>query len=63
MGGAHPWLEMGSTASIFAVARRGEAPAVISALAVAQDVVTRCLVRVPTDGVDLWWALLDRMAR
>jgi DNA-binding transcriptional LysR family regulator len=56
-GGAHSSLELGSTASILAAARRGEAAAVLSALAVAQDVDAGRLVPVPTDGVDLSRAL------
>jgi DNA-binding transcriptional LysR family regulator len=56
-GGAHSSLELGSTASILAAARRGEAPAVLSALAVAEDVDAGRLVPVPTDGVDLSRAL------
>jgi len=56
-GGAHSWLELGSTASILAAARRGEAPAVLSALAVAGDVDAGSLVPVQTEGVDLSRAL------
>jgi DNA-binding transcriptional LysR family regulator len=56
-GGAHSWLELGSTAAILAAARRGEGPAVLSALAVAQDVEAGRLVQVPTEEVDLSRAL------
>lgn len=52
-GGAHSWLELGSTATILAAARRGEGPAVLSALAVAEDVDTGRLAVVRTEGVDL----------
>jgi DNA-binding transcriptional LysR family regulator len=52
-GGAHSWLELGSTASILAAARRGEGPAVLSALAVAEDVDLGRLVPVRTEGIDL----------
>jgi len=56
-GGAHSWLELGSTAAILSAARRGESPAVLSALAVAQDVESGCLVPVQTYGIDLSRAL------
>jgi DNA-binding transcriptional LysR family regulator len=56
-GGAHSSLELGSTAAILAAARRGEGPAVVSALAVAQDVEAGRLVQVPTEEVDLSRAL------
>ncbi len=52
-GGAHSWLELGSTASILAAARRGEGPAVLSALAVAEDVDLGRLMPVRTEGLDL----------
>lgn len=52
-GGAHSWLELGSTAAILAAARRGQGPAVLSALAVAEDVDAGRLVPVPTEGIDL----------
>lgn len=54
-----PWgaprsrLEMGSTVSILAAARRGEGPAVLSALAVAEDIGAGRLVAVPTEDIDL----------
>lgn len=57
--GLAPWgdirsrLELGSTAAIMAAARRGEGPAVLSALAVAADVDAGRLVTVPTEGIDL----------
>lgn len=56
-GGAHSWLELGSTASILAAARRGEGPAVLSALAVAEDIETGRLIPVRTEGLDLSRAL------
>jgi len=52
-GGAHSWLELGSTASILGAARRGQGPAVLSALAVTEEVDAGRLVLVRTDGVDL----------
>jgi DNA-binding transcriptional LysR family regulator len=52
-GGTHSWLELGSTATILAAARRGEGPAVLSALAIAEDVDGGRLVPVRTEGVDL----------
>jgi DNA-binding transcriptional LysR family regulator len=57
--GLAPWgairsrLELGSTAAILAAARRGEGPAVLSALAVAEDVDAGRLVTVTTEGIDL----------
>jgi DNA-binding transcriptional LysR family regulator len=56
-GGAHSWLELGSTATILAAARRGEGPAVLSALAVAEDIEAGRLVQVRTEEVDLSRAL------
>lgn len=56
-GGAHSWLELGSTASILAAARRGDGPAVLSALAVAEDVEAGRLVSVQTEGIELSRAL------
>jgi DNA-binding transcriptional LysR family regulator len=56
-GGAHAWLELGSTATILAAARRGEGPAVLSALAVAEDVAAGRLAMVSTEDVDLTRAL------
>lgn len=56
-GGAQSWLELGSTATILAAARRGEGPAVLSALAVAEDVDAGRLVPVQVDGIDLSRAL------
>ncbi len=52
-GGAHSWLVLGSTAAILAAVRRGEGPAVLSALAVAEDIEAGRLVQVRTDRVDL----------
>lgn len=52
-GGPRSRLELGSTASILAAARRGEGPAVLSALAVAEDISAGRLVAVPTEGIDL----------
>lgn len=52
-GGAHSWLELGSTATILAAARRGDGPAVLSALAIAEDVDAGRLVPVQTEGIDL----------
>jgi DNA-binding transcriptional LysR family regulator len=52
-GGLRSRLELGSTAAILAAARRGEGPAVLSALAVAADLDTGCLVAVRTEGISL----------
>jgi DNA-binding transcriptional LysR family regulator len=52
-GGLHSRLELGSTAAILAAARRGEGPAVLSALAVAADLDTGRLVAVRTEGISL----------
>jgi DNA-binding transcriptional LysR family regulator len=52
-GGLHSRLELGSTAAILAAARRGEGPAVLSALAVAEDLAAGRLTAVPTDGISL----------
>lgn len=52
-GGLHSRLELGSTAAILAAARRGEGPAVLSALAVAADLDTGRLIAVRTDGISL----------
>ena len=52
-GGPHSSLELGSTASILAAARRGEGPAVLSALAVAEDVELGRLMPVQTEGIAL----------
>jgi DNA-binding transcriptional LysR family regulator len=56
-GGLHSRLELGSTAAILAAARRGEGPAVLSALAVAEDLAAGRLAAVPTDGLSLARAL------
>lgn len=52
-GGLRTRLELGSTAAILGAARRGQAPAVVSALAAAADLETGRLVQVLTDGIDL----------
>jgi len=52
-GGLRSHLELGSTAAILAAARRGEGPAVLSDLAVADDLDTGRLVAVPTEGIRL----------
>ena len=52
-GGLRSHLELGSTAAILAAARRGEGPAVLSALAVADDLDIGRLVAVPTEGIRL----------
>lgn len=52
-GAAPPLLEFGSNTGILGAVRRGEGVAVISALAIAEDVAARRVVEVPTDGVDL----------
>jgi DNA-binding transcriptional LysR family regulator len=54
-----PWgqlrwrLELASTAAILAAVRRGEGPAAVSALAVAEDLAAGRLAAVQTDGIDL----------
>ena len=52
-GGLRSHLELGSTTAILAAARRGEGPAVLSALAVADDLDAGRLVAVPTQGISL----------
>jgi DNA-binding transcriptional LysR family regulator len=52
-GGLRSHPELGSTAAILAAARRAEGPAVLSALAVADDLDTGRLVGVPTEGIKL----------
>ncbi len=52
-GGIRSRLELGSSAAILAAARRGEGPAVLSALAVAADVDAGHLVTVDTEGIGL----------
>lgn len=52
-GGPYSRLEFGSTAAILAAVRRGDGPAVLSALAVAEDIGAGQLVAVPTEGIDL----------
>jgi DNA-binding transcriptional LysR family regulator len=54
-----PWgmfrwrLELASTSAILAAVRRGEGPAVVSALAVAEDLGSGRLAAVETEGIDL----------
>ncbi len=61
--GLRPWggfrsrLELGSTSAILAAARRGEGPAVLSALAVAEDLDAGRLLAIATEGIDLTRAL------
>ena len=50
-------LELASTAALKAAAAEGEAPAVLSELAVAGELATGVLVRVPVEGLDLGRAL------
>ncbi|MGI8753602.1 MAG: LysR family transcriptional regulator [Acidimicrobiales bacterium] len=52
-GGVKTHLELGSTAAILGAARRGEGPAVLSSLAVADDIAARRLVTVETADVEL----------
>jgi DNA-binding transcriptional LysR family regulator len=52
-GGLRSRLELGSTVAILAAARRGEGPAVLSALAVADDLAMGRLTAVRTEGVEL----------
>jgi DNA-binding transcriptional LysR family regulator len=52
-GGVRARLELGATSAILGAARRGEGPAVLSALAVADDVEAGKLVVVNTTGIDL----------
>ena len=52
-GGLRSRLELGSTAAILAAARRGEGPAVLSALAVAADLGSGRLAAVRTEGISL----------
>jgi DNA-binding transcriptional LysR family regulator len=52
-GGPRSHLELGSTASILAAVRRGHGPAVLSPLAVADDIGAGRLVAVPTEDIDL----------
>lgn len=46
-------LELGSTAAIFAAARRGEAPAVVSSLAVGEELASQHLMSVQVPELDL----------
>lgn len=52
-GGPSSRLELGSSEALLAAARRGEGPAVLSRLAVADDLAAGRLVEVPVSGVDL----------
>lgn len=52
-GGVQTHLELGSTSAILGAARRGEGPAVLSSLAVADDAAARRLVLVDTEDVAL----------
>lgn len=52
-GGLRTRLELGSISAVLAAVRHGEGPAVLSVLAVAQDLHAGTLVTVETDGVDL----------
>lgn len=52
-GGLRSRLELGSTAAILAATRRGEGPAALSALAVADDLDTGRLIAVRTEGISL----------
>ncbi|MHB1488169.1 MAG: LysR family transcriptional regulator [Acidimicrobiales bacterium] len=52
-GGIRSRLQLGSTAAILGAARRGEGPAVLSAMAVAEDLGAGRLVVVDTVGIDL----------
>jgi DNA-binding transcriptional LysR family regulator len=52
-GGVRSRLELNSTVAILAAAQRGEGPAVLSALAVADDLGAGRLVAVRTAGLDL----------
>jgi DNA-binding transcriptional LysR family regulator len=46
-------LELASTAAVKSAAATGDAPAVLSALAVESELATGVLVRVPIEGLDL----------
>ena len=52
-GGLRTRLELGSSAALLAAARAGEGPAVLSALAAAEDLATGRLVQVAVAGLDL----------
>ena len=52
-GGLRSHLELGSTTAILAAVRRGEGPAVLSALAISDDLDAGRLVAVPTAGIKL----------
>ncbi len=52
-GPTTPLLEFGSNSAILGAVRRDEAPAVLSALAVVDDVAARRVIEVPTTDIDL----------
>lgn len=52
-GGVRSRLELGSSAAILAAARRGEGPAVLSALAADAEITAGLLCRVEVVGIDL----------
>ncbi len=52
-GGIRSRLELGSSVAILEAARRGEGPAVLSALVVAAEVDAGRLIAVDTEGIDL----------
>lgn len=52
-GGLRSRLELGSSTAVLAAARRGEGPAILSALVVADDLASGRLVSVATSGIDL----------
>jgi DNA-binding transcriptional LysR family regulator len=52
-GTAVPLFEFGSNTAILGAVRRNEGPAVISALAIADDIAARRVIEVPTVGIDL----------
>ena len=52
-GGVRSRVVLGSTGAVLGAARRGEDPAVLSAIAVASDIASGRLVAVRTEGLDL----------
>lgn len=52
-GGVRSRLELGSSSALISAARRGDGPAVLSELAVADDIDEGRLIAVPTVGIDL----------
>lgn len=52
-GGVRSRLELGSSSALISAARRGDGPAVLSELAVADDIDEGRLIAVPTAGIDL----------